>query len=176
MKTLKLAAVFAMFCGSTVMATDLTLTITGDTQTTPGGTISYQITGLLSDSVNEGLALIGFDLEMTGPAAVNLDTATTVLPGLAMGPFVANDGLNNPAGFGGTPSGDDLLQIGGGQNTIGNPGPTPPAPSGTVDDSGLGQTSIILASGDLTMPSTSGVYTLSVTNGFGNVIPLGEPG
>ena len=132
MKTLKLASVLAMFCSSAVMATDLTLTITGDTQTTPGGTISYQITGLLSDSVNEGMALFGFDMEVSGPAAVNLDTATTVLPGPAMGPFVANDGLNNPAGFGGTPSGDDLLQIGGGQNTIGNPGPTHGARDGSI--------------------------------------------
>ncbi|MCP4249228.1 MAG: hypothetical protein GY778_19465 [bacterium] len=158
------------------MATDLTLTITGDTETTPGGTISYQITGLLSDSVNEGLALFGFDMEVSGPAAVDLSTATTVLAGPAMGPFVADDGLNNPAGFGGTPSGDNLLQVGGGQNTIGNPGPTPPAPTGTVDDSGLGHTSVILASGDLTMPTTSGVYTVSVTSGFGNVIRQGEVG
>jgi len=164
-------------------AADLTLAIQCDGVTTPGGAVDYTITGVLTNTNNEGLALFGFDMSVSGPAVVTLSSATTVNPGSEMGPFVANEGLNNPAGFGGTPGSilgpgnpaNDLLQIGGGQNTIANPGPVPPAPVGTVV-TGIGQTEVVLATGTLTMPGTAGTYTLTLSGGFANVIKQGETG
>jgi len=170
-----LTALVVVCCASTAMGTDLTLTIVSDacgSDVAPGAVVSYEVYGELSDSLNEGLALFGFDMEMAG---VTLETAAIVEPGPLMTNFVEDLGLTNPAGFAGTPSGDVLLQIGGGQNTIKDTDPTIP-PNGTVD-TGLGKGgAVLLISGTITMPDVEGDYTLEVTNGFANVIAEGETG
>ncbi len=179
----KLAGIVLGCFATTAMASDLTLTLTttGSTTVAPSAVVPIEISGLLSDSLNEGLALFGVDMTASGPAAIDLSTAAAISAGINMSNFVSPDGLNNPTacggcfGFGGTASGNDLLQIGGGMNTIGNTIGNAPFPIGTVD-TGLGQASEILATGTITMPATEGVYTISLQSGFANVITLGEVG
>ena len=108
-----------------------------------------------------------------------------------MDSFVSPEGLNNPAGYGGTPDGGDLLQVGGGANTIMNgqvpctgdgdcPGttcngglcdPVAPFPVGTVVV-GIGLPGIpqVVAEGVLNIPIVDGAFTLAATNVFANVI------
>ncbi len=110
----------------------------------PGCTLDYTITADTTDSLHMGLALIGFDVSFDGGDMV---IAPEPISG-AMTAFVVPDGITNPMGFGGTPIaplvcsdatgnctglvlGDacgatgtcglgpvELVQVGGGQNTI----------------------------------------------------------
>jgi hypothetical protein len=91
----------------------------------PGATISWSIHATVSTGDNLGLALISVDLvqDAGAPATVDLLPAT---PDAALADFDRPRGLCNPgspSGFGGTPAGppggQNLLQIGGAQNTFG---------------------------------------------------------
>ncbi len=118
--------------GAVAQAADLDVTVTADggssIDVAPGGTVSYVITAELSDNLNEGLALIGFDLSFDGGDLAQADT-----PGAGnMLQFVSPQGINNPAGYGGTVISGDLAQVGGGQNTINNDITNAPFPIGTV--------------------------------------------
>ncbi|MHC5111978.1 MAG: hypothetical protein ACYTHJ_19115 [Planctomycetota bacterium] len=174
---LAIAAAFA-FVGS-AMAADLSLTVRsdgtpGNINAPAGGTVPYEIIGVLSDDFNEGLALFGFDLVYDGG---DMDQASAPAGDITDG-FVTPNGINNPAGFGGTVIGGDLIQVGGGQNTIKNDIGNAPFPIGLVI-TGVGQTSVTLATGFVTVPegATEGsVYTISVANVFANVIKEGETG
>ena len=156
-------------------ASDLDLSVRSGSLDTiivgPGETIAYQVIGELDDAQNEGLALFCFDLSYTGG-----DLAQATAP--ASGPileFVYPRGVNNPAGFGGTPVAGDLLQVGGAMNTILNF--FAPSPSGTVvTDVAAPGSPAVLASGSLDAPLTPGVYVLSVSNVVANVIRQGEDG
>jgi hypothetical protein len=133
--------------------------------------VNYQIVGTLTDSLNDGLALWGSDLAMA--PSVLLSPAT---PGASMGNFVCPQGINNPpcaTGYGGTQSGNNLLQIGGGQNTIKNVIGNAPFPIGMVTE-GVAQSQVVLATGSVTMPAAVGVYTLSLSNVFANEINDGQ--
>ncbi len=134
----------------------------------PGGVVNYQIVGTLSDANNDGLALWGSDLAMS--PSVLLSPAT---PGPSMGSFVSPQGITNPAGYGGTQSGNNLLQIGGGQNTIKNTIDNAPFPIGAVVE-GIAQSQVVLATGSVTMPGAAGVYTLALSNVFANEIVDGQ--
>ncbi|MFQ5461177.1 MAG: hypothetical protein ACE5E5_00970 [Phycisphaerae bacterium] len=139
----------------------------------PGDTVDYAIVGELSDNLNEGLALFGFDLSFDGG-----DLAQASAPGTAnIAAFVSPDGINNPAGFGGTIIAGDLKQVGGGQNTIKNDSTNAPFPLGLVV-TGVAQPGVpeVLAVGSLTAPMTPGTYHLTLTNLFANVIRQGETG
>jgi len=141
---------------------------TSSTSVVPGGTVHYQITGLLTDDGNLGLAVFGVDLETNTGVAQPQATADT-----AMAPFVKNAGLANPLGYGGTPAGDDLLQIGGGQNSIGNDGvgPNPPYPSGVVHEGIALGTSVVLAEGVIQAPDVEDTtYTVSLANPFAGAL------
>ena len=151
-------------------------------------TLNYRVMAELGDSVNQGIALIGFDLEFDGG---DLDPASAPADG-SMDSMKKPDGLTNPAGYGGTPDGSgNLLQVGGGANTIMNgqvpctgdtecPGttcnggicdPVAPFPVGTVVVGiGLPGSPQVVAEGVLNVPAVDGVYTLAVTNVFANVI------
>jgi hypothetical protein len=110
--------------------------------------------------------------------------------------FATPDGLNNPAGYGGTDAAGKLLQVGGAQNTINNtydcvtdadcPGASnlcdnlvctasAPFPIGTVIEN-IGHTQETLATGTLTAPATPGTYMLKLTNAFANVIATDQSG
>ncbi|MDP6763671.1 MAG: hypothetical protein QF903_00505 [Planctomycetota bacterium] len=129
----------------------------------PGETVDFTITGVLSDTNNRGLAMFAFDLDFDGGAlaqVTNPGTPETLN-------FASPLGINNPAGYGGTLIGGDLIQVGGAQNTIKQG--FAPQPTGTVIVD-VGHSSLLLASGSLTAPASSGVYTLEVENIFANVI------
>ena len=82
--------------------------------------------------------------------------------------------MSNPAGFGGTPSGGDLLQVGGAMNTINNT--FAPQPNGSVVTGlGLGD-GLVVAEGTLTAPVAPGTYTVSLSNPMANLITLGTSG
>ena len=115
---------------------------------------------------NEGLALWGADVDF----GVTTPLGQMNCPG-GMTTFQVNDGLNNPAGYGGTLSGNILLQVGGAQNTINNPGPTPPYPVGAVV-TGIGSPTEVVATGDC----VGGTDVMDLTNCFANVIIGGETG
>jgi len=157
----------------------------------PNSVITFQIEGILSDDLNEGLALVGFDLHFTGgplPDDTIAPPSAAIAAGNPMGAFVKPDGITNPLGFGGTPNVivGDLVQIGGGQNTIRNsvndPSCTPNCASfpvgavvpGVAQPGGLG--TAVIATGSLTVPSSGGPYELQVIKPFANVIKDGETG
>ncbi|GJM25988.1 MAG: hypothetical protein DHS20C16_24030 [Phycisphaerae bacterium] len=169
--TLALFAVASLSATSRVLAATLTIDIvpTSSTTVAPGGSVSYELIGELSGDVGFGLALWGGDLQSSYSIPGGLPQLD---PGPEMGSFVKPDGLTNPAGYGGTPIGDDLLsQIGGGQNTIGNT--TPPFPIGEVV-TGIGISPVVLASGVANLPTIPGLYQLEISNFFSNVITGGS--
>ncbi|MCH8241874.1 MAG: hypothetical protein IH897_04585 [Planctomycetes bacterium] len=157
------------------------------------GTLNYRVLAELGDSANQGIALIGFDLEFDGGS---LDPASSPVDG-SMDSMKKPDGLTNPAGYGGTPDSGKLLQVGGGANTIMNgqvpctgdadcPGtsciggvcdPVAAFPVGTVVIGiGLPGSPQVVAEGVLNIPDVAGVYTLAATNVFANVITADTTG
>ncbi len=162
---------------STTFATDLHLTVR---VTTPmpvagGATVDYEVTGLLSDTLNEGLALFGYDVTFAGGPLTQMSSSLAIrdncdTPG----------GITNPAGFGGTTTvfgrEGELVQVGCGQNTIKNFVDNAPFPISSTIMTLLGHTEIVLATGTLTAPVGEGDYPLTLTSGFANVIIQGETG
>ena len=137
----------------------------------PGSSVAYDVVGELGDADNEGLAFIAFDLVFDGGDLTPVTNPTSA----PMSNFAAPAGFGNPAGFGGTLVGGDLVQVGGGQNTINNV--FAPEPNGTViTDVAAPGSPVVLAAGTLVAPTTPGVYTLSATNVLANVIRSGEVG
>lgn len=135
----------------------------------PGETVFYRVAGELGGDPGQGLAMFAFDLGFDGG-----DLAQVSAP--ASGPileFVAPRGFNNPAGYGGTPSGGDLLQVGGAMNTIANS--FAPTPSGAVVTGVAVGGSIDLATGSVTAPTSAGVYTLEARNVFANALDTQTP-
>lgn len=187
MKKLLGAMLVLGLVATTVQATDLTVSVQtagGDStvDVAAGGTVDYRVTGILSDDLNEGLALVGFNLVFDGGDLVQADTpvggATCLNP---MPSFVKPDGITNPAGFGGTVIGGDLIQVGGGQNTIKNTADNADFPIGTVltgvaQPAGCGMA--VIATGSLTVPGglADGTYHLMLQDLFANVIRESETG
>jgi len=170
---------------TTVQATDLNVAVQNSDGASSvivgqGGTVNYRVTGILSDDLNEGLALVGFDLHFTGGDLTQADTPTGAQScANPMTAFVKPDGITNPAGYGGTVIGGDLIQVGGGQNTIKNTADNADFPIGTVltgvaQPSGCGEA--IIVTGSLTAPNADGTYYLNLSNLFANVIRQGETG
>ena len=162
MKNLVLMAAL-MLGASMAMATDIDLAVQDDmgaamVTVAPGATVNYQIVGTLTDTVNEGLALFLVDLSFDGGdlMAANIPTGTP-MDAFASGPGTSNMGINNPQGFGGAEIGGDLIQVGGGQNTIMNPGPPsyPEYPLGPVV-TGVAWSQQVLVTGSLTAPMVEG--------------------
>jgi hypothetical protein len=170
MKTMLCMLLAIGLVGSTALATDLDVSVlsaAGESTVTvgPGATVDYKIVGQLSDVGNLGLALFGCDLSFDGGDLAQADEPAAP----PMDNFARNLGITNPAGFGGTMIGGDLIQIGGGQNTINNVPSNADFPIGTVIIN-VGHSEQDLVTGSLTAPMADGTYTLSLTNLFGNVI------
>lgn len=171
---------FALVC-TTVQAIDLNVRIlTSDGMSSadvgPGDTVNYQVLGILSDDLNEGLALVGFDLTFDGGDLTQADTPTgTATCENPMPIFVRPEGITNPVGYGGTVINGVLVQCGGGQNTIRNTIGNADFPIGTPL-LGIAQPAVcgeaVLLTGSLTAPMTEGPYLLSipVSSGFANII------
>ncbi len=188
MKRVLTASLAVAMMASFASATDLNVSVkatSNDTNTitvAPGDLVEFYITGDLSDDLNEGLALAGYNLHFTGGA---LAADTVAVPAGAadclnpMPNFDKPDGITNPDGFGGTLIGDDLIQVGGGQNTIKNTVANAAFPIGTVI-TGIAQPAgcgtAILATGSLTAPAGVGTYELQLSELFANVIADGETG
>lgn len=156
--------------GAGAAASDLVLRLEDPSGATtisasPGEALSWQVVGELSDGDNQGLAFFAFDLAFDGGALAQGDAPTSA----AMLNFATPLGLNNPAGFGGTPSQGELIQVGGAQNTINQPFAA--APSGMVMTGVAAPGSpLVLASGPLTAPTQPGTYQLVLSEGHANVI------
>jgi len=149
-----------------------------------GGAVNFEIVADIdSDSTdNDGLALVGVDLTFSSAAVVgHVSGGAMSNPGGVMSAFNYPDGVTNPpfppGSYGGTNNGTSLLQIGGGQNTIGNPGPTPPFPVGAVNEE-VAVTAQVVATGTYNVPSGSSptTYVLTLANCFANTIDNGEVG
>jgi len=183
MKVSFLFVLSVMTSAAMVHAASVNTSVTsgGSSTTTaaPGGVVSFDIRGTLDSTTNEGLAFFSVDLNMTGPAAVNLGASAAVAEGdPLMDNFSRNEGYDN--NYGGTPIGDALVQIGGASNTIANdPNAEPFEPfpgDGGFVPIGVGHTEIVLAAGTVVMPATEGTYTLTLSNIYANVIKDGETG
>jgi hypothetical protein len=137
----------------------------------PGTPVPWSLVGELSDNQNEGLALFAVDLTWTG-GSLSPAVAPSTNPMLN---FARPAGVNNPAGFGGTPSAGKLVQVGGAQNTMNSS--FAPYPIGTVITGVAwpGQP-VALATGQLTAPAQPGTYVLSPSNVVANVIKQDETG
>lgn len=187
MKRVFTASLAVALTASFASATDLNVSVKATVNDTnaitvaPGDPVEFYITADLSDDLNEGLALVGFNLHFTGNA---LASDTIDIPGGAiscgnpMPGFVKPDGITNPAGYGGTLIGDDLVQVGGAQNTILNTVANAAFPIGAVltgiaQPAGCG--TAVIATGSLTAPG-EGIYELQLSELFANVIKDGETG
>lgn len=197
-------------CATAFGETSINATVEGSSEGGPftsvltvgnaGCTVDYRVTVELTDTDNEGLALIGFDLELVDGLGVNagLPLDQAVPTDGDMTSFVIPDGLNNPAGFGGTLIGNKLVQVGGGSNTIRNvqsctvdadcPGTTNTCDAGTCTASapypigavitGIAQPGSpqVVVTGSFIAPLTVGTYAFKLTALFGNAIIAGEDG
>jgi len=143
----------------------------GSISASPGTVIPYAVVGTLSSAANEGLAMFAFDLVFDG-GPLSPASAPTAAP---MNHFARPLGFTNPAGFGGTPTGGVLVQVGGAMNTIAStfaPYPNGPVIPGIAKPA----TPQVLVTGSLTVPNRVGSFTLQATNVFANVIRQGETG
>ncbi len=165
-------ALFILMASSlaTARAAELNITITSNDQDTivvePGATVDYEVTGVLTDTDNEGLSYFLFDLAFDGGP---LDAADNP-PAMPLTNFTAPEGFTNPEGFGGAVIDGVVHQVGGSQNTLKSP-----LMSGSVI-TGLGHRPIVLATGSLTAPMTDGAYTLTASEVLGRVIEQGDDG
>ena len=131
----------------------------------PGEQVSFDLIGELCDANNLGLAAFRVDLTYDGGDLTPFAEPTSS----PLDNFADPLGLTNPAGFGGTLIGGDLIQIGGAQNTINQF--FAPAPAGTVLTSVAHPGSpVTFGSSTLTAPSVPGTYTVSAIDAGANVI------
>ena len=105
-------------------AVDVAQAYTVRLQLVGGPSTSYRITAVTDAPL--GLALWGTDVVWSAGSPAPMSAPAGMVT------FVRNNGLNNPAGYGGTVSGSTLLQVGGAQNTINNTTGNAPYPVGVV--------------------------------------------
>ncbi len=173
MKKVLMMAACALLVTGVANAGDVALSLVGPVGPQVPGNATLEVKALVTPTAGEGgLALFGFDLDVPAGVPLASNQATTTLTS-----FVKNEGLTNPAGFGGTLSGaTTLLQIGGGQNTIGYTGTSPAYPTGAVV-AGVGLTEVTVATIVVdTSALTPGDYVFQISNGFANLIdPASQP-
>jgi len=155
-KFLCVVLVVGMVCAAN--AADFNVRLEGDSTT-------YSVYGQVTGG-NRGLALVGFDIVFTVGAAT-----TPMAPGPVMGNFVKDAGLTNPGVFGGTIVGNDLVQVGGAQNTINNDPGNAPYPIGAVDPTFALAAEVLIATGECW-----DCEEIKLRNCFANVIDDDETG
>jgi hypothetical protein len=137
----------------------------------PGRVGHYEVIGTLSNSTSDGLAYFSTTISFSGGPLAQAANPTSA----PMNAFSLPLGFSNPAGFGGTIVGGQLVQVGGAQNTIQNS--FAPAPIGTVQlGVALPAAPQLLVSGDLVAPYVVGTYTLDAQNTKANVLLPGQSG
>ncbi len=147
-----------------------------------GAEVQWQISVTVSDSDNAGLALLSCDLVQGASNAQFFDIPPAVGVPAGMEGFSRPDGVSNPgesdplSGYGGVQRGTagarNLVQIGGGQNTLGIalPPGTGLAESAVVL-AGVGQSGpVIVASGAFAAPPTCGEYEFELSQVVANVL------
>jgi hypothetical protein len=147
----------------------------------PGATINWQISFTVSGGDNAGLALLIADLtqDPANPDLIDIPPATGV-PG-PMSNFsrpagISNPGEGGPTGYVGVQRGtageENLIQIGGGQNTFGIAN----APGSGIGENanvvgGVGQSgAVVLASGSFLAPAATGTYSYALANVVANTL------
>lgn len=157
---------------------EVTVNLTSpDLAVSVGDPINWTITVDVAATGNVGLALISVDLVQDPGNPELIDIPQADAAPAAMFKFVRPDGISNPGpggndGYQGTPVGtpgeQNLLQIGGAQNTFGAAGTT----MGLIfdPDQNIGHTTQIVATGTIIAPSTEGDYTFSLANIVANVM------
>jgi hypothetical protein len=138
----------------------------------PGQNIDWQIEAEVSEGDNAGLALILIDLvqSFSNPQFFDMTPPAQVPP--VMQNFAAPNGFANPgSGYTGTLVGDigerNLKQIGGAQNSFGQPGQSM-GQSVNVDP-GIGQGSpVIVVEGSFAAPPVPGDYAIFLENAVVN--------
>lgn len=145
-------------------------------------TIEWRIRYAVSSGDNSGLALISTDLaqDASNPGDLVLVPATTLASGMVN--FMAPAGVSNLSGgnhaFGGLPLGtdcrQDVIQIGGGQNTSGVAGSTRGTSTSVVQNVGHGApdpNGFLLASGSFQVGDTlPGVYVVRLESIVAHVL------
>jgi hypothetical protein len=174
-KTSILTGLLCVSIAGSAAATDLNLSLQSHALNSiivgPGTPVGYTIRGELSDNASLGLAMFTFDLSWGGGALGIADTPSSD----PMKRFANPEGLNNPAGFGGTQKNGRLFGVGGAQNTINNT--LAPIPNGVVlTNVAQAGSPVVLATGTFTTSYRCGTYSLAATNLFANVIRQGETG
>ncbi len=165
--------IFAAMLASPVWADTLELRVVGDGDASTvagGGVVNVFIQGRIQNPTDFGLALWGVNLSDTGGSGFDVSGAVLDSPGGDIGQFKKNLGLTNPSGYGGTPIAGNMIQIGGGQNTIGNSGPTL-FPVGTVATNvANGAAWVDLAVGTIDTTSAVGFLELTLDTGFASTL------
>lgn len=171
-----LATLAVVCCATATMGADVSLRVTCTTPSPgPNDTVGFIIEGNASTGDNQGLALFGLDVTVTGPTVIDHDLDMTIAAptGSIATYFVNPGGLTNPAGFGGTPTGpaDSLMQVGGAANTINNTSP-PAAPTAWPVPTGMAQGAwTTLAEGSIALSgATDGIHTITLSDAFANVL------
>jgi hypothetical protein len=156
-----------------------------------GTVVNIEITALINDgtATSDGLALWGSDIVFSGTGGARANLAGGLLndpTGIMHTHFDYPNGVTNPphvadaSGYRGTPSGaTNLLQGGGGQNTIGNPASGgAPFPIGTVlEEVAAGGSAVVVATGAYTATGAAGTtHILTLANCFANTIDNNEAG
>lgn len=196
-----MSALVVFICiGNPVQATDVALTVQAQGFESsaivvgPGCGISYRVMAELGDADNQGLAAIAFDLEFSGGVLAPGESPSDP----PMTAFAPPNGLSNPGGFGGTPEGAGLLQVGGAQNVVmhgqwscetdddcpggascdsGMCAAIPGLPLGSVvPDIGYPGSAVEIVTGSLITPAAPGVYDLLVAAPAASVLGLGATG
>lgn len=141
-----------------------------------GATVNYQVVAQLTDTLNDGLALVGFDLTLVA-GTTNYPLPQAATPSTApMNHFANPLGINNPGGYGGTVQGNVLRQAGGGQNTIKNDINNAPYPIGPVIED-VAQSAQVVLTGSFVVPTPCpDGLRLEISSPFANVIKDNESG
>lgn len=189
MRKLSCLAAVAALCVATVANADtVELRIVTDGNASSANVandavVNVFIQGRVVGGTTDGLALWGANVSPSGTLAFDLtDTSAFLLAApVSMANFDRNLGLTNPpgpvpadlgvkTGYKGTASGVELLQVGGGQNTIGNTDP-PAFPVGPVVDEVGNAGYEDFAVGTLTAPSAgSGTIIIGCNTAFANLL------
>lgn len=202
-KVFSVLAIAGLLCATSAFAASLEVRVVGDGDVSSynvgaPGPVNVFVQARLDGGgapTSAGLALIGWNMTGTGTGVADpnlCDTSGFLLTApLIMdqfdrlanpGPGFSNFGLTNPSaspnlsGYSGTCSGIILLQLGGGQNTIGNTPGGAPYPIGTVDQ-GIGNGGwVTIAEGIFDVPALGAGETieLAADTVFANTINTGQ--